>query len=79
MIERLFAFFDAHPDVPEALVFVNDGDYGRILAGRPGSGRLSKPMGVPHVLNTHAAMLVSRSDRVDSLIMQYFRNICVAG
>ncbi|HVI55665.1 MAG TPA: DUF2875 family protein [Luteibacter sp.] len=71
MIERLFAFFDANPDVPEALVFVNDGDYARILADRPGSGRLSKPMGVPHVLNTHAAILVSRSDRVDSLIRPY--------
>jgi hypothetical protein len=68
MIERLFAFFDAHPDVPEALVVVNDGDYERIA---PGSGLLSKPMGVPRVLSTHAAMLVSRSDRVNSLIRPY--------
>ncbi|HVI55666.1 MAG TPA: DUF2875 family protein [Luteibacter sp.] len=68
MIERLFAFFDANPDVPEALVVVNDGDYERIA---PGSGLLSRAAGIPRILNTHAAMLVSRSDRVDKIIRPY--------
>ncbi len=68
MIERLFAFFDAHPDVPEALIVVSDGDHARRVGLPPGSGRAKEPLGKPNVLIGNAAMLVSRSDRVDAYV-----------
>jgi hypothetical protein len=68
MIERLFAFFDAHPDVPEALIVVRDGDHARRRGLPPGTGRAREPLGKPNVLIGNAAMLVSRSDRVDALV-----------
>ncbi|WP_244114008.1 type VI lipase adapter Tla3 domain-containing protein, partial [Burkholderia cepacia] len=38
MLEKLFDFFDAHPDVPAALVYSLDGSTMRSLLGAPGSG-----------------------------------------
>ncbi|WP_306715192.1 type VI lipase adapter Tla3 domain-containing protein [Burkholderia dolosa] len=72
MIDKLFAFFDEHPDVPAALVFSADGSLTRSLLGAPGSG--SAPRAghiIPELPDSVGAILVSRSDRVDKLIRPY--------
>ncbi|GLU33349.1 hypothetical protein Busp01_31910 [Trinickia caryophylli] len=72
MIGKLFQFFDAHPDVPAALVFCRDGSLVRDLLGAPGSGG---PSGVGHAIpampDSVGALLVTRSDRVDRLIRPF--------
>jgi hypothetical protein len=71
MVQRLFDFFDAHPDVPAALVFSLDGSMTRRLLQAPGSGRLENGRVVPALPDSAVAMLVSRSDRVDKSIRPF--------
>ncbi len=72
MIEKLFSFFDTHPDVPAALIFSTDGSMMRSLMETPGN--VDTPE-VGHVIpampDSAAAFLVTRSDRVDKLIRPY--------
>ncbi|WP_323123519.1 type VI lipase adapter Tla3 domain-containing protein [Burkholderia alba] len=72
MIAKLFAFFDTHPDVPEALVFSSDGSMLRSLLGAPGSGGAPRAGHIiPALPDSIGALLVSRSDRVDRLIRPF--------
>lgn len=72
MLEKLFAFFDAHPDVPEALVFSADGSATRSLLRAPGSGGAPQAGHIiPALPDSIGAILVSRSDRVDKLIRPF--------
>ncbi|WP_311434957.1 type VI lipase adapter Tla3 domain-containing protein, partial [Herbaspirillum huttiense] len=72
MIEKLFAFFDTHPDAPAALIFSTDGSMLRTLIETP--GRIDTPK-IGHVIpampDSVAAFLVTRSDRVDNLVRPY--------
>ncbi|UWE18273.1 type VI lipase adapter Tla3 domain-containing protein [Herbaspirillum huttiense] len=72
MIEKLFAFFDTHPDVPAALLFSRDGSMARSLIETP--GHVDTPeVGhvIPSMPDSVAAFLVTRSDRVDKLIRPF--------
>ncbi|WP_028223435.1 type VI lipase adapter Tla3 domain-containing protein [Paraburkholderia oxyphila] len=72
MIGKLFELFDAHPDVPAALVFSTDGSLTRELLGPPGSRKA--PVGghiIPAILDSVGVLLVTRSDRVDRLIRPF--------
>lgn len=72
MIEKLFAFFDTHPDVPAALLFSTDGSMIRSLIETPGNVDTPKAGHViPAMPDSVGAFLVSRSDRVDKLIRPY--------
>ncbi|WP_328515604.1 DUF2875 family protein [Ralstonia solanacearum] len=71
MVQKLFDFFDTHPDVPSALVFSMDGTLTRQLMGAPGSGKPSDRYRIPDMPDSMAAILVSRSDRVDRLIRPF--------
>ncbi len=72
MIEKLFTFFDTHPDVPAALVFSRDGSMMRSLVEAPGSGGAPQAGHIiPALPDSIGAILVSRSDRVDKLIRPY--------
>ncbi|WP_288407570.1 DUF2875 family protein [uncultured Herbaspirillum sp.] len=72
MIEKLFALFDTHPDVPAALIYSADGSMVRSLMQTPGN--VDTPE-VGHVIpampDSVATFLVTRSDRVDKLIRPY--------
>ncbi|MEF3061938.1 DUF2875 family protein [Ralstonia solanacearum] len=71
MVQKLFDFFDTHPDVPSALVFSTDGTLVRQLLRAPGSGKPSDRYRIPDIPDSMAAILVSRSDRVDRLIRPF--------
>ncbi|WP_186060657.1 type VI lipase adapter Tla3 domain-containing protein [Burkholderia gladioli] len=72
MLEKLFDFFDAHPDVPAALVYSLDGSTMRSLLGAPGSGGAAPAAHArPALPDSIVAMLVSRSDRVDRLVRPF--------
>ncbi|MGC5833037.1 DUF2875 family protein [Ralstonia pseudosolanacearum] len=71
MVRKLFDFFDAHPDVPSALVFSFDGTLTRQLMRAPGSGKPSDSYRIPDMPDSVGAILVSRSDRVDRLIRPF--------
>ncbi|MDO3509514.1 type VI lipase adapter Tla3 domain-containing protein [Ralstonia pseudosolanacearum] len=72
MVQKLFDFFDAHPDVPSALVYSTDGTLARKMLGAPGSGKiLSERYRIPDMPDSVGAILVSRSDRVDRLIRPF--------
>ncbi|KWZ39896.1 hypothetical protein WS72_18705 [Burkholderia savannae] len=71
IIEKLFAFFDAHPDVPEAVIVTFDGAATRKLNQTPGYVDTFKQSNLPTMPDSMVAMLVSRSDRVDQLIRPY--------
>ncbi|HWW07668.1 type VI lipase adapter Tla3 domain-containing protein [Collimonas sp.] len=72
MIEKLFAFFDTHPDVPAALLFSTDGSLTRSLNGTPGNVDTPKEGHViPAMPDSVGAFLVTRSDRVDKLIRPF--------
>lgn len=76
MIEKLFAFFDQHRDVPEAILFSQDSSVMRDLLGPPGGGlQLPDAQFIPAVPDSFVVMVVSRSDRIDKLI----RPFAVAG
>ncbi len=70
-IEQLFAFFDANPDVPEALLTVVDGTELRQWLNTPGLPPVPKGMYVPPVQTTISSLLVSRTDRVDLLMRPF--------
>lgn len=72
MIEKLFAFFDTHPDVPEALVVSTDGSMMRSLLATPDHVDTPKEgYVIPAMPDSVAAFLVTRSDRVDKLIRPF--------
>ena len=72
MLDKLFQFFDSHPDVPAAIVYSIDGSMTRSLLGPLGSGGPS-PAGhiIPAIPDSVGALLVTRSDRVDKLIRPF--------
>ena len=68
MLEKAFAFFDAHPDVPYLVVAANDGLYFRYLNGPD----LDPPLirdghYVPEMPGSSALFVLARRDRVDAL------------
>ncbi|AGK49253.1 hypothetical protein BTI_2771 [Burkholderia thailandensis MSMB121] len=72
MIDKLFTFFDEHPDVPAALIYSADGSLTRSLLRAPGSGGAPRAGHIiPELPDSIGAILVSRSDRVDKLIRPY--------
>jgi hypothetical protein len=72
MIDKLFAFFETHRDVPAALVYSIDGSMLRSLLGAPGSGGPSQAGHIiPAIPDSVGALLVTRSDRVDKLIRPF--------
>lgn len=71
IIERLFAFFDDNPEVPAAILVVSDGDYKRMMGGKPGGRGLSESMPPTRVLGSDAGVLVTRSDRVDRYLRPF--------
>ena len=71
MVEKLFAFFDTHPDVPEAILFSEDGSLTRELSGPPSAGLVRQGQFIPSIPDSFAVMLLSRSDRVDKLIRPF--------
>ncbi|MFP3709984.1 DUF2875 family protein [Paraburkholderia sp. SIMBA_009] len=72
MLDKLFQFFDAHPDVPAALVYSFDGSLTRDLLGPPGSGKApSFEHIIPAIPDSIGVLMVSRSDRVDRLIRPF--------
>nr|WP_258533503.1 DUF2875 family protein [Xanthomonas oryzae] len=70
-LERLFQFFDDHPDVPEVLLVSNDSEGGRYGWKSPGLPKQSEGVHVPIMPDSMAALLVARSDRVDRLVRPY--------
>lgn len=70
-IERLFEFFDAHPDVPSAVIFATDGDYDRLMVSAPGTAFIEPEMKHTEILDGHAGILVTRSDRVDRYLRPF--------
>ncbi len=71
LIENLFAFFDAHPDVPQAILFSEDGSMLRSLLRTPGEKPIPRWEYVPEIPDSVVVMVVSRSDRVDKLIRPF--------
>lgn len=71
LVDSLFAFFDAHPEVPEAILMVKDGDIARQLMGPVGGGTLREGAYVPDKPLSVVTLLVSRTDRVDRYIRPY--------
>ncbi|WP_183163466.1 type VI lipase adapter Tla3 domain-containing protein, partial [Burkholderia pseudomallei] len=71
IIEKLFAFFDAHPDIPEAIIVTFDGAATRDLNQTPGYVDIFKQSNIPTMPDSMVTLLVSRSDRVDRLIRPY--------
>ena len=71
LIEKLFAFFDAHPDVPQAILFSEDGSMLRSLLRTPGEKPIPRWEYVPEIPDSVVVMVVSRSDRVDKLIRPF--------
>ncbi|MGS0641204.1 type VI lipase adapter Tla3 domain-containing protein [Xanthomonas oryzae] len=70
-LERLFQFFDDHPDVPEVLLVSNDSEADRYGWKSPGMPERPAGVHVPLLPNSMAALLVARSDRVDRLVRPY--------
>ncbi|MGS0579700.1 type VI lipase adapter Tla3 domain-containing protein [Xanthomonas oryzae pv. oryzicola] len=70
-LERLFQFFDDHPDVPEVLLVSNDSEGGRYGWKSPGLPKQPEGIHVPIMPDSMAALLVARSDRVDRLVRPY--------
>ncbi|AJQ88608.1 hypothetical protein BE73_17305 [Xanthomonas oryzae pv. oryzicola] len=70
-LERLFQFFDQHPDVPEVLLVSNDSEADRYGWESPGMPKQPEGVHVPIMPDSMAALLVTRSDRVDRLVRPY--------
>jgi len=70
-LDRLFQFFDDHPDVPAAMVVTQDGMLFRSLLNTPGTPK--EPLGayIPPVPNSMVSLLVTRSDRVDQRVRPF--------
>lgn len=75
MIARLFEFFDTHPDLPAAIVLVEDGLVTRALMRTPGEDYLKQSnvdrYFVPKRPDSFVALRVTRKDWVDRLIRPY--------
>ncbi|AUL61362.1 DUF2875 domain-containing protein [Burkholderia pseudomallei] len=71
IITELFTFFEAHPDVPEAVIYTLDGSMKRWLKDTPGYADTFGQSNIPTMPDSMVALLVSRSDRVDRLIRPY--------
>ncbi|MBA1189404.1 DUF2875 family protein, partial [Pseudomonas entomophila] len=71
MIERLFAFFDDNPKVPQALIASYDGDVSRNPYREPGTRGLQNGHMVPTIYESMTGLLVTRSDRVDRYIRPF--------
>lgn len=73
LIDKLFAFFDEHPDVPQVIVMAKDGDTFRDNRMGPGHKR-RQGKHVPERLLSFVSLLVTRTDRVDRFIRPYAIN-----
>jgi hypothetical protein len=71
MIERLFAFFDDNPKVPQVLIASYDGDVSRNPYREPGTRGLQNGHAVPTIYESMTGLLVTRSDRVDRYIRPF--------
>lgn len=74
VVERLFDFFDQHPDLPAAVVLIEDGLNTRAYMHTPGEDvTLQNKNGnfVPARPDSFVALLVTRKDRVDRSIRPY--------
>ncbi|MCX4165875.1 MULTISPECIES: DUF2875 family protein [Paraburkholderia] len=74
VVARLFEFFDQHPDLPAAVVLVEDGLQTRSYLRSAGADRdllHTKGYFVPKQPDSFVALLVTRKDRVDRLIRPY--------
>lgn len=71
VIEKLFAFFDAHPDVPAAFVTLDDGTGFRKTLKTPGLPEIPKWAYVPPIKHTSTGLIVTRTDRVDHLMRPF--------
>ncbi|MBL8435383.1 MAG: DUF2875 family protein [Zoogloea sp.] len=68
LLEKAFAFFDAHPDVPYLVVAASDGLYFRHLYRPKGSPRLIRDGHyVPEMPGSSALFVLARRERVDAL------------
>ncbi|OLK44035.1 type VI lipase adapter Tla3 domain-containing protein [Xanthomonas oryzae] len=71
-LEKLFRFFDEHPDVPEVLLVTQDGEGPRYRWKSPGMpDKRPEAPHVPLLPDSMTAVLVARSDRVDRLVRPY--------
>ncbi|WP_341809570.1 DUF2875 family protein [Xanthomonas oryzae pv. oryzicola] len=71
-LEKLFRFFDEHPDVPEVLLVTQDGEGPRYRWKSPGMpDKRPEAPHVPLLPDSMTALLVARSDRVDRLVRPY--------
>ncbi|MGS0539199.1 type VI lipase adapter Tla3 domain-containing protein [Xanthomonas oryzae pv. oryzicola] len=71
-LEKLFRFFDEHPDVPEVLLVTQDGEGPRYRWKSPGMpDKRPEAPHVPLLPDSMTALLVARSDRVDRLVHPY--------
>ncbi|AUI89464.1 DUF2875 domain-containing protein [Xanthomonas oryzae pv. oryzae] len=71
-LEKLFRFFDEHPDVPELLLVTQDGEGPRYRWKSPGMpDKRPEAPHVPLLPDSMTALLVARSDRVDKLVRPY--------
>lgn len=71
----LFDFFDRHPDLPAALVLIEDGLRTRAYMRTPGADYLDMATkdgnAVPQKPDSFVTLLVTRKDRVDRMIRPY--------
>jgi hypothetical protein len=70
LVDKLFTFFDEHPEVPQALVMCKDGDSVREYMQGQGSGWIEGPHKPDKPLSI-VSLLVTRTDRVDRFIRPY--------
>jgi len=75
VVSRLFELFDQHPDLPAAVVLMEDGLNTRAYLRTPGDDYLKQSNArgnfVPKLPDSFVALLVTRKDRVDRLIRPY--------
>ena len=68
VMERVFAFFDQHPDVPYVVVSSNDGLYARNLLRPKGTPPLVKDgYYIPDMPDSSALLVLARRERVDAI------------
>ena len=68
MLEKLFQFFDENPDVPQALLVSEDGDFVRNGYRPAGTPAMEDGHALPKVFESMTGLLLSRSDRVDKYL-----------
>lgn len=75
VVNRLFEFFDAHPDLPAAVVLIEDGLNTRAYMRTPGDNYVQqsnlKEYFFPPQPDSFVALLVTRKDRIDRMIRPY--------